>query len=387
MSIPLAYNFRNLRVRRTATALTALGIALPVAVLLASLALLDGVRAAFRASGDPANVLVLRKGATSELSSSVARGVFDDVAFAPGVARSAADGRPEASLEIVTTVDLANDGATRRSVTLRGMMPAGVELRRARLVDGRWFEPGKLEMVVGASVARRFPEARVGSRLRVGRADWDVVGVMTRDEAATDSEVWADVNRVGAEFNRSEQFSSVLVRATDAASVPALVAAIAADRRVGATAVSERDYFASMSESGSSLEVLGLLVAAVMAVGAAFAAMNTSYAAVAGRGREIATLRTLGFSRATILASFLVVSLVVSLVGGALGCLLALPLSFVDAAVGSAATLSEVSFGFRVGPLAVLAGLGFALAVGAAGGLLPARSAARKEIVAALRET
>jgi putative ABC transport system permease protein len=386
MAIPLAYNLRNLVVRKTTTVMTALGIALTVAVLVADLALVAGLQTAFQTTGHPLQALVMRKGSNSELSSSVTREAFQTLKAKPSLAVSET-GEPLASPEIITVINLPSvDSPNGMNVTLRGLSQVGIGMRDVKTQQGRWFQPGQREVVVGKSVAKRYPNAQPGKRLRFGRGDWEVVGVMDTGESATGSEIWGDLNQIGADFNRQDTVSSVLVRATDAAAMTALINSLNDDRGLNVSALAEREYYARQTSAGAPLQFFGLLVAVIMAVGSSFAAMNTMYAAVARRAKEIGTLRALGFSRGSILLSFLIESLLLALVGGVLGCLLALPLNGVTTGVGSFATFSEIAFNFRVGPPAMLTGIMFALVVGAIGGLFPARNAARKEILTALRE-
>ncbi|HTS66346.1 MAG TPA: ABC transporter permease [Candidatus Acidoferrales bacterium] len=386
MTIPLAYNLRNLVVRKTTTLMTALGIALTVAVLLAVLALATGLRATLSASGDPLHVIVMRKGSTSELVSNFIRAQFQDLKFKPGIA-AGRDGQPLASLEIVSVLNLANvDNPNGVNVLVRGLAPAGIEMRRTtRLVAGRWFDTGRKELVAGASVAKRFPEARLGGKLRFGRGEWEVVGIIDSQRGAADSEIWGDVNQVSAGLERIEVLSSALVQAADAVTAQALIHDIENDQRLGMMAVSEQQYYADQTSQGAPIEFVGIFVAVIMAVGSSFAAMNTMYAAVARRAREIGTLRVLGFSRGSILASFFVESVLLAGLGGLLGCLLVMPLNGITTAVGSA-NFSELAFDFRVTPRIMLTGVVFAVVLGTLGGLLPARMASRKEILSALRE-
>lgn len=386
MAIPLSYNLRNLVVRKTTTVMTALGITLTVAVLLAVLALLNGLRTAFQSSGDARQILVMRKGSTAELSSGVTREVFQDLKSMAGIARE--DGEPIASLEMVTVINLPSvDSPDGMNVTLRGILPVGVKMRDGlKLQDGRWFQAGQREVVVGKSVAKRYPGAQLGKKLRFGRGDWEVVGVMDGGQSSVNSEILGDLNQVSSDFNRADGLSSVLLRATDEATVPALINSLNDDRRLGVDAQTEKSYYEAQTSSGALLQYLGIFISIIMAVGSSFAAMNTMYAAVARRAREIGTLRVLGFSRGSILFSFLIESLLLSALGGLLGCLLVLPLNNITTAVGSFVTFSEIAFNFRVSPQIMAAGLAFALVMGALGGLFPARMAARKEILTALRD-
>lgn len=387
MAIPLTYNLRNLVVRKTTTLMTALGIALTVAVLLSVLALVNGLRTAFRSSGNPLQILVMRKSANAELTSGVTREMFQDIKSVPGIARQ--NGEPMASLEIVTVINLPSvDNPAGTNVTLRGLLPMGVSMRDGLKLEpgGRWFAAGQREVVIGKAIAKRYPAAKMGKKLRFGRGEWEIVGIMDGGQSSVNSEMWGDLNQVSSDFNRLDGLSSVLVRAEDAATVPALINSLNDDRRLNVTAMTEKSYYESQTNAGAPLQFLGIFISIIMAVGSSFAAMNTMYAAVSRRAREIGTLRVLGFSRNGILFSFFVESLLLSLLGGLIGCLLVLPLNNITTGIGSFVTFSEIAFNFRVSPQIMLAGVVFALFMGAIGGLFPARMAARKEILTALRE-
>jgi putative ABC transport system permease protein len=372
-------------VRKTTTLMTALGIALTVAVLLAVLALVNGLSTAFASSGNPLQVLVMRKGSTAELNSGLTREVFQTLKSLPGIARQGEE--PMASLEIVTVINIPSvDSPEGKNLTLRGLLPIGVQMRDLKMQQGRWFNAGQREIVVGKSIVKRYPGAQLGSQLRFGRGPWTIVGVMDGGQSAVNSEIFGDLNQISSDFNRSDGLSSVLIRATDAAAAPALINTLNDDRRLNVTAISEKEYFDSQTSAAAPLQFLGLFISIVMAVGSSFAAMNTMYAAVARRAREIGTLRVLGFSQGGILFSFFIESLLLSLLGGIIGCILVLPLNNITTGVGSFVTFSEIAFNFRVGPSIMLTGLGFALFMGAIGGLFPARMAAKKEILTALRE-
>ena len=386
MAIPVAYNLRNLVVRKTTTLMTALGIALTVAVLLAMMALLTGLRATLSSSGDPLQIIVMRKGSETELVSNFTREQFQDLKFKAGIAR-AQNGDPLASLEIVTVINLASvEHPEGSNVTVRGLLPIGLEMRQGlKLSSGRWFNGGKRELVVGKSIAQRYPGAALGKRISFGRGDWDVVGVMDAGQSAQNSEIFGDLNQVSADLDRTEVLSSALVRAGDAVTAAALLKSINDDQRLNMNAVSEKEYYALQTQSAAPIEYLGIFVCIIMAIGSSFAAMNTMYAAVARRSREIGTLRVLGFSRGSILVSFFIESVLLAGLGGVLGCLLVFPLNGVTTGIGST-TFSELAFSFRVTPQIMLAGIIFASLLGAFGGVFPASSAARKEILVALRE-
>lgn len=386
MKIPLVYNFRNLVVRKTTTLMTAAGIALTVAVLVSSLALVNGLRTTFANTGNPLQVLALRKGGNSELGSSVTRESFALLRALNGIARDGANA-PMVSLEMVQVINLPSvDDPKGMNVTLRGLLPAGIAMRSVHLATGRWFLAGRREIVVGKSIAQRYPDARLGQNLHFGRGSWQIVGIMDGGQSAVNSEIWGDLNQVSSDYHREDNLSSILVRASEVAAVVPLIEAIGNDRQLNLTGLSEPAYYARQTSSAAPLEFLGILVASIMAIGSSFAAMNTMYAAVSRRGREIGTLRVLGFSRASILTSFFIESLLLSVLGGILGCLITLPLNSVTTGVGNFFTFSEIAFRFRVGTSTMAIGVLFAAVVGAIGGLLPARNAARKEILAALYE-
>jgi len=386
MAIPLAYNLRNLVVRKTTTVMTALGIALTVAVLLSILALVNGLRTTLSTSGDPLQIIVLRKGSESELVSNFLRTQFQDLKFKPGIANGK-DGQPLASLEIVTVINLANvDNPEGSNLSVRGLPSAGIAMRpNVHIVSGRWFQPGRRELVVGKPVAMRYPDAQIGKKIQFGRGQWDVVGVFDAGQSALASEVWGDLNQVSSDLQRLEVLSSALVRTTDAVTAKALINDINNDQRLNMNAVSEKAYYDAQTVSAAPIEFIGIFVSIVMAIGSSFAAMNTMYAAVARRAREIGTLRVLGFSKVSILFSFFVESVLLASLGGALGCLLVLPLNGVTTGIGNV-NFSETAFDFHVSPQIMLTGIIFAVILGAVGGLFPARNAARKEILTALRE-
>jgi putative ABC transport system permease protein len=386
MAIPLAYNLRNLVVRKTTTIMTALGIALTVAVLLAILALVNGLAATLSMTGDPLHVLVLRKGSDSELVSLFTRAQFQDLKFKSGIA-TGRDGQPLAAMEVVTVMILETaDNPDGANLTVRGVPPAGIEMRHnVHLAAGRWFQQGQREVVVGKAVADRFPEGRIGRKVHFGRGDWLVVGVFDASGGVQNSEVWGDLFQVSSDLQRVETVSSGLVTATDAVSAKALVDSLNDDQRLGVKAMFEKTYYDQQTSSAEPIEVTGLIVAIIMAVGSSFAAMNTMYAAVARRAREIGTLRVLGFSKGSILVSFLIESALLAGLGGLLGCLLALPLNGVTTAIGNS-SFSETAFAFQVTPRIMLIGIAFAVVLGSVGGLFPARMASRKPILTALRE-
>lgn len=366
--------------------MTVLGISMTVFVLIASLALVDGLRKAFTNTGNPLQILALRKGSTSEIASAVTPEAFSQLQALPGIATDN-HGSLLTSLEMVTVINLPSPKLVRgMNVTLRGLSRVGVSMRDAPLTQGRWFNAGQREVVVGKSVFARYPDAAIGHHLNFGRGSWEVVGVMDGGDSALNSEIWGDVNQMSSDYNRQTSLSSILVRATDPEAMARLIAAISENRSLGLSATSEKEYYAKQTSSGVLLEASGIFIALIMAVGSSFATMNTMYAAIARRGREIGTLRILGFSRLHILLSFMIESILLALMAGIVGCIASLPLNYVTTGIGNFATFSEIQFHFHVGLTAAITGVMFAVLLGLAGGFLPARAGAKREIIAALTE-
>jgi len=392
MAIPISYNIRNLKMRKGLTIMTALGIALTVTTAVFLMALLAGLDRAFVTSGDPQNVLVLRKGSTAELSGGFDANLFPTLKNLPGIAKDS-HGEPLASGEWVVVIVLPRkDGTGEVNVTVRGMMPDGLELRqlpkdkpRVKLVEGRWFTPGQREVVVSQSIHNRFSHSNVGDTMQFGKGPWTVVGVFDAGGSAYESEVWGDVNQMSSDFDRQGGFASAYLRATDATSANALKNLVSDDQRLKLDGTLETDYYAKQTTSGGPIRVVGYLVAIIMAIGSSFAAMNTMYAAVAYRSREIATLRVLGFSRPSILTSFMFESLLLSFLGALLGIALMLPFNGMTTGTSNNVTFSEVVFSLRMTPAVVIRAIIFGLVMGLIGGFAPAWHAARQNILSALR--
>ena len=387
MAIPISYNVRNLRLRVGATVMTACGIALTVAVAVFILSLLAGLKHAFVTSGDPLNVLVIRKGSQTELQSGIDRESFNTIRYLPGIAK-ATDGDSLVSGEFVVVIVIPRkDGTGETNVTVRGMGPTGLQLRPTiHLVQGRWFNSGQREIVVSQSISKRFSNANLGDEIFFGKGKWKVVGVFDAAETAASSEIWADVNQMGADFERFSAFSSVLVHATDPVAATALKNRMNDDQRLKLESYLEPDYYAEQTKTGAPIQFVGTIVAIVMAVGSCFAAMNTMYAAVAYRSREIATLRILGFSRPSIITSFVFESVLLALLGAALGLLLMLPFNGHTTGTANALTFSETVFSVRITLGVMITAIVFAITMGLFGGIAPAWHASRREILAALRD-
>jgi len=386
MAIPIRYNIRNLRLRKGLTIMTALGIALTVTTAVFIMALLAGLQRAFVTSGNPLNVMVVRKGSTSELTGPFPSEDFGTLKTLPGIAKDS-HGEPMISGETVVVIVLPRaDNSGEVNVSVRGMMPDGLELRSGvKLVQGRWFTPGQREVVVSESIHRRFKDANLGDALSFGKGKWSVVGIFDAGGSAYESEVWGDVNQMNSDFDRQGVYSSAYLRATDAMAADALKHRVGDDQRLKLDGMLETEYYARQTSSGNVIRFIGWLVAAIMAIGSSFAAMNTMYAAVAYRGREIATLRVIGFSRPSILTSFVLESLMLSLLGAAIGIILMLPFNGMQTGTSNQVTFSEVVFTLRITWIVAGTAVAFALLMGLVGGLAPAWHAARQNILNALR--
>ncbi len=394
MAIPISYNVRNLRLRKGLTIMTALGIALTVTTAIFLMALVAGLNKAFVSSGSPLNVLVLRKGSEAELSGGFDASLYPTLKTMPGIAKDS-HGEPMTSGEWVVVIVLPRkDGTGEVNVTVRGMMPDGLEMRQlpgaenkpaVKLVSGRWFQTGQREVVVSKSIQERFSHANIGDTMEFGKGSWKVVGIFDSGGSAYESEVWGDVNQMASDFDRQGGFSSAYLRATDPIAAEALKNRVSDDQRLKLEGFLETDYYAKQTSSGAPIKVIGYVVGFIMAVGSIFAAMNTMYAAVAYRGREIATLRVIGFSRPAILTSFVLESLLLALLGAIVGIVLMLPFNGMQTGTSNAVTFSEVVFALRITPMIAGYAILFALIMGFVGGLAPAWHAARQNILSALR--
>ena len=375
MFIPLKYNIRNLFVRRTATLLTAFGIAVSVAVFVAVMALVEGMDETFVTTGDARNVIALRRGAVSETGSIIDIEAPMIVRNLPGVDAISAE-----RLVYVSTPRLQDNGSS--NVVIRGLDDTGRALRpQVRLLRGRWYRPGARELTVSRSIASRFRDCDLGDTFPTGSTRWNVVGIFDAGNTAYSSEMWTDPDGPAAAFQR-RAWSDIVVRTSDTA---ALIQRMEHEPRIDVDARTEVDYFAEQTKASSPVRILGNVVAVIMAVGSAFAAMNTMYAAVGARTREIAVLRALGFSGRAVALSFLSEAVLLAVVGGVIGGLCALPLNGLATGTTNWFTFSEMNFAFAVTPRLLVRGVLFAIAMGAVGGVLPAMRASRLSAAAAMR--
>jgi putative ABC transport system permease protein len=389
--IPLPYNFKSVFVRWRSTAATILGVALVVTVFILLHAMAAGLEKSSANTGDPRNVMIVRKGSTAESSSVVTREQFKLIQFLPQIARDA-QGNPIISADLAVIINLPRrDGGGEANVTMRGVTPMGKELRpQVKLVNGRWFTPGKREAVVSVKMAKRFSDTDLGQKFRTGGKDLTVVGWFDGGDSAFDSEIWMDADEARSIFDR-ENYCSVLARLANTNDIASFTNRVEADKRMALRADLETKYYAEQTSTAGPIKFLGSFLAVAMSIGAVFAAMNTMYAAVGARTREIGTLRVLGFRRRVILASFNLEGAILAGVGGAIGCALALLAQWFCVAFGvrfgtlSFNTFSEVIFQFRVTPALVAEGMIFAVVVGIVGSFFPAIRAARLPVIAALK--
>jgi putative ABC transport system permease protein len=382
-----SYNLRSMVVRKGTAAMTAMGIAMVVGVFVMTLSIAQGFRDTLVASGSLQNAIVLRKGSTSENVSAVLRTQVPIVESMPQVARGT-DGRPLASPELVVIISIPRTTDNMpANVPLRGVGPKAFAVRETlKFVEGRPFTPGTREINVGRQAVTRFKGLGLGSDVKFGAATWKVVGVFTADDSSFESEVWGDVDLMMPAFQRNG-YQSITLKLTDPSALDAFKSAMAADPRLDLQPQQERDYYESQSVTTATLiRIFATFVTTILSIGAVFGAMNTMYAAVAYRTREIGTLRALGFSRFRIITAFLAESVALAVIGGVIGCVLALPVHGLSTGAMNMQSFSELAFKFRITPGLIVSGMIFSAVMGAVGGLLPALRAARLPVAYSLRE-
>jgi putative ABC transport system permease protein len=392
--VPLKYNVRNLRVRWVGTLMTVVGTALIVGSSCGVFSLVEGLEHSLKISGDPLDLIVLRKGSASETVSGVELDKSDKIVNLKGIARDDSEQILAAGeLVYIPVVERSTGGRT--NLILRGIPPArqpgkiapSMTLRPDfKIVEGRALDSGKGEAIVSKTISRRFKGAGLGDTLKISpKESYRVVGLFTAGGSAAESEVWVDLQDLRQNTKRDGIVSSVQLRAKDKASRDALKKEIeGTEFKLAAT--SEADYYAEQSRTALFYKVAGSVIALFLCIGAMFAAANTMFAAVSARTREIGTMRALGFSRMSILISFLGESLLLCTLGGILGVLATLPLSYLTFGTNNIDTFAEVSVNFRFGPLVVVVALAMSFAMGIFGGLLPAIRAVRLDVISALRE-
>ncbi len=387
MAIPLIYNMRSVKARWTSAVVAVLGIAGTVGVFVAMLSLARGFKATLVHSGSAGNAMVRRAGSTSEMDSVVQLDQEKILEEASGVARNS-DG-PVVSPEVVVIAPFPmKSTGTDANVQIRGVSQKAMQVHNnVKIVAGRFFRPGLNELVVGKNAVRTYSGLELGNSVRFGGGQWTIVGEFDSGGTAFDSEVWCDSAILDQVYHRPPNiFSSIAVQLTSPDAFTTFKDALTADPRLTLQAEREVDYYDKQSRVLTTLiTVLGSIVAAVMGIGAVFGALNTMYSAVAERSREIATIRALGFGTAAVVISFVVEALLISFVGGALGCVAVLPLNGLTTGAMNWQTFSHLAFAFRVTPVLLAFGIAFALIMGIVGGLPPAVRASRRPVAAALR--
>ncbi len=399
--IPLRYNVRNLRVRWVTTLMTVLVTAVVVCCSCVLFGLVEGLQHSQKVSGDPLDVLILRKGATDELDSGFDIAKALELATLPGIARGGplnpeakshgipdVQGQPMAAGELIHIPIAERTDGSRTNIILRGVREASPHLRPDyRIVAGRYFVPGRGECVVAAPISRRFQGTRLGDVLRIGENEsYRVVGVFTAGGSAAESEVWVDRADLAATTRNEKTVNSVQIRAETPQARDAILDAARNETRFGLMGKTEAKYFEDQQITVIFLTVLGTLIAVLLSIGAMFAAANTMFAAVKSRTREIGTMRAIGFSRRAVLLSFLGESLLLCTLGGALGWLATLPFRAVQLGLSDFNTFAERAVQLRFGPLVFAVAFGMTLAMGLFGGLFPALRAVRLNVVKSLRE-
>jgi len=385
--IPIKYNLRNLRVRWKTTLLTTIATGLVVWSSCILFGMVEGLQYSLTISGDPLDLIVLRKGSSNETGGGFTSDKADDLLNLPGIARDD-QGHPLAAKELLNIPLAERKNGTRTIIIIRGVQRASRKLRPDfKIVAGNDFEEGKGECIVSRNLARSLKGAHIGGRLRYGdKEEYQVVGLFTAGGSAAESEVWADLKDVEKNTGRDGSVSSVQLRAATPDDYARLRQTIDADTQFKLSAIPESVYFESQSRSGAFMKVMGTLIAVLLTFGAMFASANTMFAAVKSRTREIGTMRALGFSQFDVLISFLSESLILCTLGGALGLLATLPLSALTLETSNFNTFAAVTISFRFGPLVMAVALTMTLAMGLFGGMFPAIRAVRLNVIAALRE-
>ena len=388
MAIPFVYNIRSVKARWTSSIVAVLGIAGTVGVFVAMLSLARGFKATLVASGSADNAIVMRAGATSEMMSGIKLEDVKILQDAPGVARGSDEPLVTSEVVVVAPFPLRDTG-TDANVQVRGVSGNVLDIRKnVKIVQGRMFQPGLAELIVGKNATTSYSGLTVDNTVNFGGGHWKVVGVFDAGGSAFDSEVWTDARVLDDVYKRpSNIFQSATVHLSSAGDYEQFKDAVTSDKRLNLDVSREIDYYAKQSTRMTQMiTILGGLVAFVMAIGAVFGALNTMYSAVAERGREIATLRALGFGGGAVVFSFLVEALLISFIGGAIGCIAVLPLNGLTTGAMNWQTFSHLAFAFRITPPLLVAGVIFALLMGLLGGLPPAMRAAWRPVAVALRE-
>ena len=386
--IPVNYTVRNLRARWMTTLLTASGIALVVWASALSFGLSAGLKRALLVSADKLDIVCLRKGSLDEVSSGIDKQTADRVATLEGIEVDES-GHPLVSAEYVITLMKPRRGdAGTTNLMVRGLLPVGWGLRPGFhvLPGGREPVPGKFEAITSPSIAERFQNTAIGEKLTINNMEFTIVGYFEANGCAAESEVWADLRDLTTVRKSQGIVSSVCLRARDLETQQRLISQLQEDELFALKAMTEEEFFREQMMTAQAIQGIGFFIALFLTVGAMFAAANTMYAAVAGRSREIGTLRALGFSRSSILTAFMLESVMLCLLGGAIGCLATVPFNGYSTGAANIQTFSELTFSFHFGPAVLLQGVLMALIMGLVGGIFPAIRAIRLNVLQSLRE-
>jgi putative ABC transport system permease protein len=385
--IPVKYNVRNLRVRWKTTLMTVLGTGLVVWSSCILFGLVEGLEHSLSISGDPLDLIVMRKGSSTETTGGFETAKADEILILPGIARDKQD-QPLAAKELLNIPIAERQNGTKTNIIIRGVQPASRQLRPSfTIVAGRDFVEGKGECIVSKRMSARFKGAQVGGRLAFGSKEiYDVVGIFTAGGSSAESEIWADLKDVEKNTGRDGSVSCVQLRAANATDYFKLKQTIDDENRFRLAATPEAVYFETQSRSGIFLKGAGTLIAVLLTFGAMFSSANTMFAAVSARTREIGTMRALGFSQFDILISFLGESLLLCGLGGAVGLLATLPLNALTYETSDFNSFASVTVAFRFGPMVLAVAVIMTLAMGLFGGMFPALRAVRLDVISALRE-
>ncbi len=376
------FNLKNIKERLGPSGVTVLGVAGVVMVFVGVLSIAAGFTRTLSSTGDPTNVLVLRSGSDTEMTSGLSLEQTRVIADGPGIKASSAE------LFVIVDLNKRSTGTT-ANVPMRGVEPAAYDVRRkVEMIEGRRFEPGKNEIIAGEAAAAEEAGLEVGKTLKLGQTEWQVVGIFSTGGTAEDTELWTDVKVLQPAYRRGSSFQSVHLRLRSEDGFDELKKVLTDDPRLNVKVILEAEYYAGQSSLLSSfIQGVGILIGLLMGFGAVFGALNTMYSAVSTRSREIATLRALGFNSGPVVISVLVESVLLSLAGGIIGAVLAyLLFNGFRAATLNFQTFTQIAFAFAVTPPLLVGGIVYALVMGFVGGLFPAIRAARMPVASALRE-
>lgn len=386
--IPVKYNIRSLRVRWWTALSTVIAIAAMVWITVLTFGMVDGINHALRVGGDAADLIVLRQGSNTEMSSTVELRVASDIANLPGIARDE-EGKPLSAAEFVTIVNKPRRGnGAEVNMIVRGVEPASQKLRSGfKIVKGRYFKSGVNEAITSEAMAERFQNLRINEKIDINKTPFTIVGYFEAGGSASESEVWTDINDLAKVRNEQGAVSIVNLRTEDEAAKKSLMKRLSEDKQFQLEPKDEPSYYESQSSAAYAPIIFGWVMFIFLLFGAMFAIANTMFAAVATRGREIGALRAIGFSRASVLLAFLLESVLMCMIGGLIGCLATLPFNGLSTGTANWETFSELTFSFRFGPATLVRGVFMAGAMGLLGGLFPAIRAAYRPITTALRMT